>query len=314
MNTDDDNLLEQLQTPVVRDLAWACFSTPLLRSEELAEQEQNVSNCGLGLTEQRLHWLEALDQAPAPLLDHLGSARENRLGLYFERLWHFFLEQDEQTELLAHNLAVREGGRTIGEFDCIYFCRQRQRNFHLELAVKFYLGHPLACLPGRHSHWNQWLGANTRDRLDLKVEHLMQHQIRLADHPAAGELLEALGVDTVEREVEIKGRLFHPGNGILPVPFACTAAMALHKWWRINELATRQWTGHTRFLPLDKMHWFAEITIGKDQPVMDREELLQWLAGELASTGRAQLVAVIDNDGVEVERFFVTRQEWPDND
>ena len=136
-------------TREVRDLAWACFSPPLLLSPGLAQPEEAVSNCGLGLTDARRSWLERLDRDARPLLEHLARRRGSRLGIYFEQLWHFFLTEDPAVDLVAHNLPVRADGRTIGEFDCLYYCRERRRHVHLELAVKYYLGYQCAAA-GRH--------------------------------------------------------------------------------------------------------------------------------------------------------------------
>ena len=78
----------------VRDLAWACFSPPLLHTQKLADDQHNVANCGLSLTPTRTAWLQQLDHNPGPLLDYLAQQSHTRLGLYFEQLWHFFLAQD----------------------------------------------------------------------------------------------------------------------------------------------------------------------------------------------------------------------------
>ena len=124
------------QTREVRDLAWACFSPSPMHSHDLAAIDQTIANCGLRLSPARERWLVDLDRQPEPLHRHLSALHNNRLGLYFERLWHFFLQQDPLVDLLAHNLAVRTPQKTIGEFDCLYYCHQRARHFHLELAVK----------------------------------------------------------------------------------------------------------------------------------------------------------------------------------
>ena len=195
-------------TQAVRDLAWACFSPGLLHSWEMADDGQNVADCGLSLTPARAHWLNELDRKPSALLEHLASKPGKRLGIYFERLWHFFLEQDPDTELVAHNLAVRDHGRTLGEFDIIYWCHQRQRHCHLELAVKFYLGKRQHTSVETRSHWQEWLGPNSRDKLNLKLDQLLQRQIRLGEHPVARECLAALGVFDPVPEISIKGYLF----------------------------------------------------------------------------------------------------------
>ena len=130
------------RTREVRDLAWACFSPPLMLTAQLGIDSAGLVNCHLGMTTERAAWLAELDRDPSALLGFLADNTSGRLGIYFERLWQFFLQQDPQVELLAHNLPIHDSGRTLGEFDCLYHCHQRQCDVHLELAVKYYLGYP----------------------------------------------------------------------------------------------------------------------------------------------------------------------------
>lgn len=85
------------QTPEVRDLAWACFSPALMHSQELAGSTADVVNSPQALTPLRMAWLERLDRDASALLEHLSLRASQRLGLYFEQLWHFFLVQDPST-------------------------------------------------------------------------------------------------------------------------------------------------------------------------------------------------------------------------
>ncbi|WP_265309277.1 DUF1853 family protein, partial [Pseudomonas aeruginosa] len=41
------------------------------------------------------------------------------LGLYYEHLWQFALEQAPDVRLIAANLPVRDGGHTLGELDLL---------------------------------------------------------------------------------------------------------------------------------------------------------------------------------------------------
>ncbi len=300
-----------LENRYVRDLAWACFSPPILNTPALADDNHNVDNCGLGLTPKRRDWLHALDRDPTPLIAHLKRKQHSRLGLYFEHLWHFFLAQDPDVTFTAHNLAVREQGRTLGEFDCLYFCHHRQRHFHLELAVKYFLGHgsPTADSP---SHWHQWLGPNCRDRLDLKVNHMMQKQSRLADQPAARRALSGLGIDQVTAEVEIKGWLFTAAENGLSAPHAFNQARSLCDWLKIgaleNHLGKQDWSS---LGVLPRLQWLAPAhrdDIERHTP----EEFLAALSTHFASSSRPLLVAAFDEQALEQARFFVTADNWPD--
>ncbi|MEQ8803961.1 MAG: DUF1853 family protein, partial [Haliea sp.] len=137
--TSQELVALELTNPRVRDLAWACLGPPLLQMETL-KSASGVTTASLTLTAARARWLQQLDRQPQPLLTWLEARPATRLGLYFEHLWHFFLQQDSATELIAHNLPLSSNGRTVGEFDCLYYCHERRRPVHLELAVKFYLG------------------------------------------------------------------------------------------------------------------------------------------------------------------------------
>ena len=295
----------------VRDLAWACFSPPLLHTEQLADDQHNVANCGLSLTPTRQHWLQQLDRKPAALNEFLSQKAHTRLGLYFEQLWHFFLREDPDVDLLAHNLPVREGAKTLGEFDCLYFCHQRQRHYHLELAVKYFLAYHRAEQATTTRSWRAWLGPNSRDRLDLKVEHMMQRQIRLSEQPAAQALLSSLGIDSLAGEVEIKGWLFgNAGETILP-PRGHNAARPVRHWLRIEDLhdllAVESYSG---LALLPRLQWLAPAR-REDTEVLPPATAEAQLHNHFQRNNRPVLVAAFGNAGIELDRFFVTGQDWP---
>lgn len=300
------------QTRQVRDLAWACFAPPILDTSQLESAGLVIENCGLELTIARQVWLQELDRNPQPLLCHLAAQQGRRLGLYFEHLWHFFLAEDPEVELVAHNLAVRDGGRTLGEFDCIYHCLQRDRYIHLELAVKFFLGYAPGHNLARSSPWQQWLGPNSRDRLDLKMQHLLEHQIRLGDHPQARSILEALGVDALAHEVVIKGYLFRGLHSPQPPPECFNPDAPLEYWLSVDQLAhylADHVNGHYQILP--KSHWLAPAVADEALATYSGETLASHMHSHFAEHNRPQLVASLDPDGYETRRFFVTAADWP---
>ena len=194
-------LLSRLDHPGVRSLAWSVFSPPIFT------ELNGYKHAHFELTDARHQWLLDLNRQPKALNTFMEEhCRSKRLGIVFERLWQFFISADPQTELIASNLAVYEQARTLGEFDLIYFCHRRNTPIHLELAVKFYLytphqnNHPFSC----------WLGPDSRDRLDIKVERLLQHQLPLAHTPQGRSALASLGVTEFEQELTIQGVLFYP--------------------------------------------------------------------------------------------------------
>lgn len=291
-------LIDQLHTAAVRDLYWACFSAPLINSATLSGE---LSNCALQLTPSRRQWLLQLDQQPTALLEHLKTLRSKRLGLYFEHLWHFFLAQDPAVELIAHNLPVRDQGRTLGEFDVIYFCHQRQRAVHLELAVKFYL---------EASTLERWLGPDCRDHLQRKLDHLLHHQTQLTRTPQGAAALATLGIDSPLRELEMKGRFF-ASQGSTAKPRNSHARAVFEQWLPASRFVSERLTQapDTLWLPLSRQQWFAPTRIsGHDRTAeLTAESLLH----RFSVPERPQLCARYDGNGLETARCFITDSSWP---
>lgn len=209
--------LATLNNPKVRDLANSCFSANLIEDyQALPGAPSQLQPCPITLTESRLHWLHELDRQPQVLYDCLNELSSTRLGLYFEKLWQFFIDQDPELSLISHNLAIYNNKQTLGEFDLIYFCHQRQCYIHLELALKFYLWHPTAALAA--DPFSHWLGPNAVDRFDLKLNRLLSHQTRLSETEAGQTALQQLNIERIQRELALKGRLFYSGSDKIQQP------------------------------------------------------------------------------------------------
>jgi hypothetical protein len=305
--------LHQYKTREVRDLAWACFSQSLFHSEMLSSDKPAISSCGLALTDERQAWLAELDKSPAPLHRHLQTLHNTRLGLYFESLWHFFLQSDPLIELVAHNLPIRDGGRTLSEFDCLYYCHLRAQHFHLELAVKYYLSNRQVTKGLHTSQWMEWLGPTNTDNLERKIKHLTQHQIKLGEHPIAVEALRALNVDKPAREIEIKGYLFQGIQDPLSPPLGHNSENGLCQWLTIVQLpcyiASRE---SLSFCQLDKPHWLAPATAATHaNTLLDKAETTEATTHHFARGGRPVILAGFNEEGEELQRFFVTGPQWP---
>lgn len=310
------NVLARLAHPVVRDLAWAVFSEDLILAESIGSAPHSLQTCGLSqLTPAREAWLLGLDQSPEALLERVRAARDQRLGLYFESLWHFFLDSDAESELLAHNLPVREAGRTVGEFDCLYRCQKSGQVVHLELAVKFYL-YTGADSGGTGDGRADWLGPGRRDRLDRKLDHLATRQTRLADEGAARRLLESRRLMPARREVVVKGRLFRrPDQPCLPPP-GFNPAQILLSWGSPDMLSVPLSDKHANCaLILPRQFWLSPLQLSEAPDIgllppegRDRCAALQT---QLAGSDHPVLVASLDSEYRELQRFFVAPPGWP---
>lgn len=249
-----DAFLSRLKHPTVRDLFWACFS-PSLLAEGCYRHQTHVWQRPLLVEDQR--WLLQLDQHPAPLLTALSYPPCHLLGVYFERLWQFYLRHSPTCDLLAHNIQLHQGKTTLGELDFVYQCHIRQRVIHMEVAVKYYLAtYTLRSLVAE-SDWSQWLGPACRDRLDLKLNKLLDQQCQLTQHALGQQCLQQLGVSSCDKELLIKGRLFYPYQ-MTPIPPKSHHQIHLRGNWLFASQFHKLFTQSSlQWARVDKPNWFA---------------------------------------------------------
>ncbi|MEO1416324.1 MAG: DUF1853 family protein [Bacteroidota bacterium] len=194
-----------LQHPYVRDLWWILYSPPLF--QEIPNCDPDIEWLSQGLNHEgkdvSMKLLQQLDQNPQPLVDYLHSKNYRKLGIYAELLVAFWLEYHPGYELLLTNLVIHWKRQTIGELDFVY--REKISGFtvHLELAIKFYLGH------GNTTDWMSWHGPNPIDKLGLKLPKLYQKQILMTKRPETLDLLAEKGIQIDARKILLKGCLYH---------------------------------------------------------------------------------------------------------
>lgn len=303
---------QSFNTQQVRDLAWALASPPLLAPIRSRTSSGKAVHWATQAWSERaldvsLDWLRALDRYPAPLLTAL-SGRDARLGRYFENLLAFWLAWPANPlyRLVGQGLAIRSNNLTIGELDFLVEDRRSGKLQHWEVAVKFYLGvHP----DGDYRHW---VGPALKDRLDLKVSHLLHHQLALPSTSEGAALLRQLGLHEPEPVCLLKGRLFYPCEADRAV-WAPHAASAEHLcgWWMSQaDFLHRYQSGALRWITLPKAHWLTTI----DSRVLisdplDASALVESLAEY--TDNRAIAVIGLDPDHNEVTRGFITPTGWP---
>ncbi|CAE6715556.1 DUF1853 family protein [Paraburkholderia haematera] len=179
------NLLDTLRVPAVRDLAWLLLSADLLRAQPpvgaLARPFDSPQEAAA-----TVDWLRALEADPAGLQRELAATRITRLGRYAERLLGWFLQDGPAARLVAAGVPLRRAGVTLGECDFLVQTQQGAR-LHWELAVKCYLhaGESRAQPAARSVAQSvaglaDYVGPNLKDRFDLKLAHVLNHQLPLS--------------------------------------------------------------------------------------------------------------------------------------
>ena len=303
---------QEFAIPQVRDLAWSCFSADLLDIDCLPGNK-SVTSFKPKLTPERKKWLKTLDRNPSKLLEYLHTSNTTRLGLYFEKLWQYFLLEDQEFTLSGHNLAVRSKGRTFGEFDIIYYNHTERCHVHLELALKYYLGVPLFNNQAA-SHYNQWIGTNCQDTLDQKLQRLFDHQIRLSKNPHAEQVLEQLTVESLNHQITLKGYLFNSTVEPLAQPGHLGADIKVCNWQHLEDFQTTlKNSGYEHWLQLPKQYWLADSHSNQNLSLYSPEKLTAHLTQHFTISQRPVMICAVGQDHslAEYSRSFVTANNWP---
>lgn len=300
------------QHQAVRDLAWVIASPPLL--QPAPEHSANAKDAPRWLDlawcrashAAREDWLAAVDADPTTLHAHLEAERDHRLGSHFESLLAFWLgaPDNPQHELLARNLPLRQDGRTLGELDFLVRDRLSGEVQHWEVAVKFFLG----VRPGGAARY--WVGPGLRDRLDLKLDRLRQHQLRLTRSPEGRRLLDGLGLPAARPVCLLKGCLFYPADAERSDWAPQEAGPGhLQGWWQDHAGFRLRWgNAGLSWLRLPKANWMTAVVSSEELGSgVDCSTLL----AQLPVDGARSATCVVGlRNGHEVTRGFVVADDW----
>lgn len=324
---------QRYQHQEIRDLAWCCFSSPLLQSLPGSDASiwRNRSEA-----EDRV-WLDALDRNPTPLLDHLAQSKSTRLGVYYENLLKFYWLHQPHIRLLAHNVQIHTTDNRSGSnltFGAMDFLIQHVAEFwHLEAAVKFYLGQPAAKSEstvdstGDASAWEQWLGPNCNDRLDIKLNRMRQHQLPLSQSEPAQPLLRRVNPEAQpwRRGLCLQGYLFYPGDALMTAPQAAHPQHLRGRWWHLSRfleelkrphpaLTDEINNGADYWLILPRARWLSPAQTTDIQTLYSAGQLQEALSHWVDHNNRPQLIAAmrkVDQVWLEIARFFIVPDHWP---
>ena len=304
---------DALCEPAVRDLAWLLFSADLLRAQPpvgiVARAFETPDELAATIA-----WLHALDADAAALQRDIAAARVTRLGHYAECLLAWFLQHGPAARLIAANLPLRRAGLTLGECDFLVQT-QAGRRLHWELAVKCYLH----AGDGR-AQLADYVGPNLQDRFDLKLSHLLDHQLPLS---ARAEFATLGHVGPWEPQMFIKGWLFYPQGpdqeqGETSNDPAEIDPAHARGWWTTRTDWPAFAAGHAQaWRVLPRLEWLAprrhEAGAAQAEGIAFVDALA--LSERVAHQNGPTMVAAfgIDGDGrwVERSRGFIVPDEWP---
>lgn len=293
----------------VRDLAWCCIAPELITHLPATDATAYQPR----LTPETLRWLDSLEQNPAPLQRHLSGVKSTRLGIYFEALWTYFWQHQRGIQLLAYNRQVQREGKTFGAFDFLIAenSGHRQQFLHIELALKFYLG-----AAAGSTRWCDWIGPNSRDTLENKLQHLCNHQLPLSQHAelAALQVIPGVPLSVFQRRYLLRGYFYAPWQEPALQPLHANTTLPRQLWCHRGELKqvlAESFTGHyCKILVRDQ--WLS--------PALADGSLLpaHTLAEALIEETRAVQVAFFNAEesqknitAVESQRLFIVPDYWP---
>jgi uncharacterized protein len=315
-----DTLLGTLRDSVVRDLAWLLLSADLLRPQPPIGVLASVFE-----TPPELHatvdWLRTLDAAPHALHRDLATLRMTRLGRYAEWLLGWFLQHGPSARLIAAGVPLRRAGVTLGECDFLLETRQGAR-LHWELAVKCYL-HAGEVGPQSTARLADFVGPNLKDRFDLKLAHLLDHQLPLS---ARDEFASVGYAGPWTPQMFIKGWLFYRHGETPADPVELDPAHG-RGWWVTRSDWPDFAAEHARkWRSLPRLEWLAPRRAQPDEQNERRSEDegaalrcvdASTLAEQLShhQHGPAMVVAFAEDDAgnlIERSRGFIVPDEWPE--
>jgi hypothetical protein len=165
-----------------------------------------------------------------------------------------------------------------------------------------------------------WYGPNSRDRLDIKLQRLLRHQLRLSSYPAAFTTLHKADLrQPVFPQLLLKGYLFYPAQSDWRSPPAYDELSAGHLrgWWTyLDSFEIPNADEDRRWLYLPRLRWLAPAVVGEaNSALMTIEQLHGFCLDLLKRKQRPPLIAemVFTEAGhwQEVSRGFVLPQHWP---
>jgi hypothetical protein len=303
-------LLDTLHDSAVRDLAWV-ISSPGLVDAAYPEYLGHVvkDDWYTSKLAPLTDWLAKLDHSPQVLHEYIAAHPTRRLGHYFETLIAFWLMHTADIQIIARNLQVQDAQRTLGEYDFLLRNADAEVS-HWEAAVKFYL--QIEASAEQHS----FIGPGTRDRLDLKLERVFNHQLRLSQTEAG---LRALpnNIKPDKTLAYIKGYLFYHATAFNRQAITGISAAHLSGWWiRHSTEKIPQISANSGWVIPPRMHWLAPARLPAETEVMTYAQLQDKLDKHFGLYSEAlllfEMLRTEQGAWQEISRGFIVCTSWPE--
>jgi hypothetical protein len=285
-------VLQKLENIHVRNLFWAVASPNLLTESAFPKLFPDHLMQEMWLENE--NWFYALDEKPKTLEEYTQKYHKGRLGHYFESLIRYFIERCPCFEVVLSNFQIIEDKITIGEIDLVFDWRGKR--YHLEIAVKYF------AMINDGLTWTDWVGPSGNDRLDVKLNHVLNHQIPLISHPQVARVVG----NNLESFIFLKGKFF--ANDA--IPNWVNTKQGLGKYVKEKDFRTflKQEKISEIYL-LQRPHWLADFEKVQPSFILNLEELLHQRTPILNPNNEAILYRV--RRGKKFTDLFVVANDWP---
>jgi hypothetical protein len=277
--------IENIQSTALRDITFLLCSDslkhPLILEGMYYPTFQLVAEGQLGL-----NYYKDLKEKEIQLLESIET--KTALGRYAERLLAAWFMLNPNYDVLAFNLQLICGGKTLGEIDLLLWEKINRRAIHLEFALKFYLAHRVG------ESW-KFTGPKGRDTLEGKSRKLVDHQMRLCiDHKHL--LPKELSHYNFEASLMMKGNIFYPFN----------LSNKSNKWLKRTEINLLDKWKQARFRILEtRRDWIYPY-----DPAGKHSELSYQALTEKLTRLSLPIMLVYDFEGEE-GLLMVVEDSWP---
>jgi len=296
---------------IVSDFLWALNSPEILcESPEL--NHPLVPTKTLHAMAKKARWVfKNHPEKKTQFWRLINEASVTKLGYYFEALIGTWLEMDQDFNLENKNLVISEDKITIGEIDFLLYQIALKTHFHWESAIKFYLYDPTC---------QQYIGPGGVDRLDLKVNKLFNHQLKLTEHKAFINHL-----DDKKKDIEytpqclLKGKLFYrPENleSTLDNPMHLNPNHLKGLWLYHKEIESYFASASGRWVILPSLYWLSEANVlwheldpFETSSIIDR--IKKYFKVEKKPLFLAYFENPHNNGWHLVQQTFIVHDDWP---
>ncbi|MBT4838802.1 MAG: DUF1853 family protein [Methylococcales bacterium] len=301
-------LMNEFKNKAVRDLAWV-IESPYLMDESTYSWLFFDDQSRIDFYHQFNEHLVDIDECPSELMKMLEQRPSHRLGYYFEDLVCFWLSHLSNVENIVRNKQIKNRDRTLGEFDFLFFDPQKNRHFHWEVAIKFYLS-----MDNKRA-WKKWVGPNANDNLDQKLSKLIHFQSQLAGARESEAFLADMGINNLVSKILLKGYFFYHYDEfcsqIIQSPYQASSTH-LRGWWQsIDELKNIKHE-QVNWIVLEKFSWFSPLGLNEEVKPFSLDEVIQHFDDLEENFYPVMLMEISENENglKEVSRGFVVPESF----